>query len=406
MAARRARPPQDGSSVVMDLDGLDQLIRALRQRGYEVLGPTLRDGAVVHGPVQGVADLPRGVHDVQSPGRYRLEDTGSGEVFGQAACANAWKDVLFPPRLLLWEGTREETGPGFSIDVPDPAAADVALLGIRSCDLAALAIHDRVLAGRAHADPDYAARRARTFVVAVSCARPGGTCFCASTGTGPRPRSGFDLCLTELDDETGHRFVVEVATAAGRRVMSGLTTAPVTPVDARAASAQQAAASAAMGRSLDTEGLRELLYDSVEHPHWNDVAGRCLACGNCTLVCPTCFCTSVQDEGDLSGRTARRWRVWDSCFTEGFSYLHGGSVRASTGSRYRQWATHKLASWQDQFGGLGCVGCGRCITWCPVGIDLTAEVAALRAATQPAARQPADRAGPPGRPPTSSRGEP
>jgi Fe-S oxidoreductase len=96
------------------------------------------------------------------------------------------------------------------------------------------------------------------------------------------------------------------------------------------------------------------------------------------MVCPTCFCTTVEDVSDVTGDHAERWRRWDSCFTLGFSYIHGGSIRNSGKARYRQWMTHKLASWIDQFGTSGCVGCGRCITWCPVGIDITEEARAIR----------------------------
>jgi ferredoxin len=135
-----------------------------------------------------------------------------------------------------------------------------------------------------------------------------------------------------------------------------------------------------MTRAVRTEGIRELLAATLDHPRWDDVASRCLTCTNCTLVCPTCFCSTVEDVTDLTGRTAERWRRWDSCFTLGHSYLHGGSVRSTARDRYRQWLTHKLGTWIDQFGHSGCVGCGRCITWCPVGIDITEEVAALGAA--------------------------
>ncbi len=104
------------------------------------------------------------------------------------------------------------------------------------------------------------------------------------------------------------------------------------------------------------------------------------------MACPTCFCTTVEDATDLDGATAERRERWDSCFTSDFSYIHGGAVRPSTGARYRHWITHKLAGWVDQFGSMGCVGCGRCITWCPVGIDITAEVRALDAAATSDAR--------------------
>jgi len=133
-----------------------------------------------------------------------------------------------------------------------------------------------------------------------------------------------------------------------------------------------------MGRRLDTSDLPELLLDNLDHPQWDEVAERCLSCTNCTMVCPTCFCSDVQDVSSLTGEENERVRVWDSCFNPDFSHVHGGNLRPNIRARYRQWLTHKLGAWHGQFGMSGCVGCGRCITWCPVGIDLTAEVAAIR----------------------------
>ena len=149
--------------------------------------------------------------------------------------------------------------------------------------------------------------------------------------------------------------------------------------DLAAAAASVDRAAQQMGRAMDTHDIRDLLLDNLDHPRWDAVASRCLSCANCTLVCPTCFCSAVEDTTDLSGEEAERARVWDSCFSVDYSYIHGGSVRQSGRSRYRQWMTHKLGTWFDQFGTSGCVGCGRCITWCPVGIDITEEVAAIRA---------------------------
>jgi Fe-S-cluster-containing hydrogenase component 2 len=134
-----------------------------------------------------------------------------------------------------------------------------------------------------------------------------------------------------------------------------------------------------MGRTVDVTDIRNLLHRNQEHPRWDDVAERCLACTNCTLVCPTCFCSSVEDVTDLSFENAERIRRWDSCFNPEFASVHGGNFRPTIRGRYRQWLTHKFASWFDQFDVSGCVGCGRCITWCPVGIDVTEEITAILA---------------------------
>ncbi len=374
-------------SRMIDVAGLQALIEALLARGFTVIGPTVRGGAVVSSRIRGVDDLPRGWGDEQEPGGYRLRPRGDDAFFGFAAGAQSAKPVFFPADELLWRGTRTPDRRGFAVEPSGPSEPDdgatpddapYALVGVRGCDLAAVGIHDRVLAGRHFADTHYAHRRADAFVVAVACSDPGGTCFCASMGTGPAPDpAGADLVLTELLDG-GHRFVVEVASDRGAEVLADVPARPAGTADLDAARAVTDDAEQRMGRRLDTRGIKELLYASVDSPRWAEVASRCLSCTNCTMVCPTCFCTSVEDVSDLTGDSVERHRVWDSCFTSAFSYIHGGTVRESASSRYRQWMTHKLAAWQDQFGSSGCVGCGRCVTWCPVGIDITEEAAALR----------------------------
>ncbi len=367
---------------ITGLAGLQELLDTLHARGFEVIGPQVRDGAVVMAPMSSVDQLPRGVGDEQDAAHYRLRERGDEALFGFAAPVQAVKPVLFPTEEVIWRGRRS----GTEFDVRErttPAGGPYAFVGVRPCDLRALAVHDVVLAGRGFTDARYVERRTDAFLVAITCADPGGTCFCSSMGGGPHPDEGFDLALTELLDGE-HRFLVEVGSARGAEVLEDVSTTPAEPADLAAATAVVQDASGRMGRTLDTDGLRELLYASAESPRWNDVAARCLACTNCTMVCPTCFCTSVEDVADLAGDVAQRNRVWDSCFSEDFAYIHGGSLRAETGSRYRQWITHKLGSWQDQFGMSGCVGCGRCITWCPAAIDLTVEAAALRPAAQPA----------------------
>ncbi len=373
-----------GERAVIDVAGLDHLIRLLRERGWRVVGPTIRDEAIVLGDVSSVGDLPRGLTAEQDGGTYRLRPRGDGALFGFATGPSSPKELFFPPRQLLWQAS--VSSDGFEVSEPELEPAPVALLGARSCDLHAIDVQDRVFMRGEYVDPAYAGRRSGAFIVAVNCACAGGTCFCVSMGTGPRATQGFDLALTELLDGDRHDFLVEAGTGRGLEVLAELPASPAQPADLEAAAEVSATTAASMGRTMQAGGVRELLASNREHPRWDDVAERCLACGNCTMVCPTCFCHTIDDATDLSAEHAERWQSWDSCFTLDFTYLHGGSVRTSTRGRYRHWLTHKLSTWFDQFGTSGCVGCGRCITWCPVGIDLTEEVAAIRAS--PGAKAP------------------
>jgi ferredoxin len=196
--------------------------------------------------------------------------------------------------------------------------------------------------------------------------------------TGPKASFGFDLALTEVLEGDRHYFVVEVGTERGAEILQAAPYRAASDSEQRKVEEIIERTAKQMGRTLDTDDIKGLLYRNYEHPRWDDVTSRCLTCANCTMVCPTCFCTTVEDVTDLTGEHAERWRRWDSCFTVDFTYIHGGSVRATPRSRYRQWMTHKLATWIDQFGTSGCIGCGRCITWCPVGIDITEETRAIR----------------------------
>jgi sulfhydrogenase subunit beta (sulfur reductase) len=378
----RAGPYRRGDRLALPAERLDDLVQALRRHGFEVRAPVARDGAVSHEPIESAAELPRGLSDEQSPGRYRLGQRADGALFGYAVGAKTWRHDLHPQRQKLLESRWTRAG-AFDILPERPLERKLALLGVRPCDLAAVAILDRVLAHGAVADPHYCATKKGLFVVAVNCGTPGGTCFCASMGCGPRASAGFDLALTELVAAEGaaagvHRFVVEVGSDQGGRLCSELGLAPAPAADLGAAAAVTEAAAGRMGRTLDAAGVAPLLERNRESPRWAEVAERCLSCTSCTLVCPTCYCTNVVDRMDVEGQVAVRWRRWDSCHTMRHSYIHGGSVRKTAAGRYRQWLTHKLSGWQAQFGVLGCVGCGRCITWCPSGIDLTVEVAAIR----------------------------
>jgi formate hydrogenlyase subunit 6/NADH:ubiquinone oxidoreductase subunit I len=365
-----------GTKAILSRQGLQALIDVLGARGYRVLGPTLRDGAIVYDDLAGVADLPAGWTDVQQAGQYRLERRADEALFGYAVGPSSWKRFLHPPLERLWQTQR--TSNGFTVTPPDTTVPKFAFLGVRACELHAIQIQDTVLKRGPYRDTGYDRRRQDNFLIAVNCGTAGGTCFCVSMKTGPAVDSGFDLALTELLDAGSHRFLVETGSAAGAAVLAELPRQAATPDDCSAAQVVVARTAQHMGRSLDTDGLKQLLQANPDHKRWEAVGERCLSCGNCTMVCPTCFCTAVADHSDLAGETAERVRRWDSCFNPDFSYIHGGTVRTETKSRYRQWITHKLASWIDQFGTAGCVGCGRCMTWCPVGIDITEEARAIR----------------------------
>jgi ferredoxin len=371
-------------------DDFQWIIGKLLRHGYRVIGPTVRDGAIVYDSIAHLDNLPVGWTDRQDAGQYRLEPRADAALFGYAVGPHSWKRFLHPPVERLWQARREADG--FAI-IEDAAAAEpLAFIGVRACELRAIAIQDRVFLLGQYLDKSYKIRRDHAFIVAVNCGQAGGTCFCASMDAGPKVDAGFDLSLTELVEKDRHLFVMEVGTAAGADMVKDLPGRPATEEEIDAAEQVVARTKAQMGRRLDTSGLKELLQANPDHPRWDEVAERCLTCGNCTNVCPTCFCTTVDDTTDLSGATAERVRRWDSCFTLDFSYIHGGNVRSSARSRYRQWMTHKLAHWIDQFGSSGCVGCGRCISWCPVGIDITEEAAAIRATADPQRRDADGRA--------------
>jgi len=365
--------------IIIDIEGFDCLLAELEALGYELVGPTVADGAIVYERIASQDELPIGWADEQEGGYYRLKRRDDEARFGYVVGPHSWKKFLFPPEERLWRASRDSAG-GFGFEIPDEEPPRLALLGVRSCELHAIAIQDAVFLGGGFVDDRYRARREQIFVVAVNCTTAASTCFCTSMNTGPRveagPQSAFDLALTEVVDGAAHYFVVESGSERGRALSEKLPAREADGAQLDAAEAARAGALVQQRRMPDVD-LPQLLMSEYEHARWDDVAARCLACANCTLVCPTCFCSTVEDVTDLEGDHAERWRKWDSCFTGDFSRIHGGSIRQSTRSRYRQWLTHKLATWYEQFGSSGCVGCGRCIAWCPVGIDLTEEVAAI-----------------------------
>lgn len=361
---------------VIQRTDFDGIIDLLREKGYTVIGPVVKDGAIIYDEINSSANLPEGFTDEQEAGYYRLKKSDDKALFSYNVGPHSWKKYLFPAQTKLWEADKQ--GKSYEIKPNTAPTPKYAFLGVRACELKAIQIQDKVFNNGMFADTYYNRVRKNIFVIAVNCTTAGGTCFCTSMNTGPKANSGFDISLTEILNDKEHYFVVTEGTPKGKEIVSGVNSTEASELDIKKASEAIKNAEDNMGRQMDTKGIHELLFSNQEHMQWNDVASRCLTCANCTLVCPTCFCSNVEDVTDLTGEHTERWRKWDSCFTMEFSKVAGGNFRTSTKARYRQWMTHKLAGWQDQFGSSGCVGCGRCISWCPVGIDITQEVESIR----------------------------
>lgn len=360
---------------------LKRLLEHLEAAGHIPCGPRLKDGAIVVDEIGSLDDLPFGWTDTQEPGGYSLRRHPEPLVLlGWHPGPESWKRLFLPPRITIWEGRRTESG--FEISAGPRDSSLMACIGMRACDVAGLARLDTIFGFQQPSTgwaPEYCTRRRRTFIVGIQCIQAGANCFCSSVGSGPHIASGCDLVLTELPGGVETLFLLESLTPAGAEVLEVLSLPAARDEEIERAASLVDACRSSMAKFIDLSGIRELLDRQWECRRWDETAERCLTCGNCTLVCPTCFCSNILDETELDGLTARRIQVWDSCFTLEFTYVHGGgNVRTSAKSRYRHWMTHKLATWLDQFGALGCVGCGRCITWCPAGIDITEEAAALR----------------------------
>ena len=363
------------ATVVLPKTALDALLRNIRATGFALVGPQVAADGIIYADLEDATQLPRGWTTEQAPGHFRLIRGGHDRYFDFIPGSQSWKKFLFPPLQELFTSRRLDGR--WVYEARQVQSEPRAFIGVRACELAAMGIQDNIFLRPDFEDPTYRERRASIFILAVDCLHPAATCFCAAMSSGPRVIRNFDLCLTELDDV----FLLRIGTEAGARAALDLPVQPSTPALAEAAMEALARAIGKTRSEVDPQQCAEAILSNLESPRWETIAGRCLSCGNCTLVCPTCFCWDVSDEVNVQGTEAGRVRIWDSCFNPGYSHQAGGNTRPSTKSRYRQWLSHKFGSWQKQFGTLGCVGCGRCITWCPAGIDTRVEVAAFQKET-------------------------
>jgi sulfhydrogenase subunit beta (sulfur reductase) len=361
---------------IVERKTMNILIDILKEKGYKIIGPVIKEGAIVYEELESIDNMPIGWTDEQDAAEYRLKTRTDKALFGYVVGPQSWKKFLFPPKLKLF--SLKKNGKGFKIKENDEKIQKYAFIGVRGCELNAIFIQDKVFSNGEFTDPYYKKTRENILIIAVNCTEPKGTCFCTSMNSGPRVKKGYDLALTEIIEDKKHYFTIETGSEKGEEILKKLSGKEADKTTIDKVDKLMKSASRKMGRKMDTTNIKELLYENSEHPQWDDVSKRCLTCANCTMVCPTCFCSTVEDVTDLTGENAERWRRWDSCFSLDYSKVAGGNFRTSPKARYRQWMTHKLASWIDQFDTSGCVGCGRCITWCPVGIDITKEVQAIR----------------------------
>ena len=349
---------------------LELLFQQFIQAGYSIHAPQVVDGAILYSETESIDMLPRGVVDHQQPGHYRLTETGGSRYFSWSSALQGVKAALFPPSEVLWSAEQQAGGELDFTQVLAPQQA-VALFGVRACDLAAIKLMDRHFLRSGAEDPWYQQRRANLLLITVSCSSASGSCLCASTATGPESESGFDLRLDELD--TG--FLIRSGSEQGEILQAQLGLKEAKPEQLAKADEQLHTVATQQQRAIATNDFRCHFTGQEESPVWQQIADRCLGCGNCTAVCPTCFCHREEEVPSLDLQGSLHQRVWDSCFSGEHSQLHGVPVRTGRRERYRQWMMHKLAGWHDQFGESGCVGCGRCITWCPTGVDLLEESA-------------------------------
>jgi len=365
---------------IIDIYEFDNLINKLKEKGYTPIGPTIQNGAIIYSEINSSSDLPIGFTDVQKPGFYRLENSGNGSYFNFVVGPQSWKKFLYPSIQKLFTAYYKNNK--LEIEREEDTKTKYAFIGVRACEINSIEIQDRVFFGGEFQNSKYKTLRKNSLIIAVNCSKAGSNCFCTSMGTGPEVKSGYDILLTEILNENEHYFLIEIGSERGNEIVSEVNTRDSNEIDLERKHQVIQKTISQIQKHLDTENLKEILLKNFENPLWDEVAKRCLACGNCTMVCPTCFCMTVEDYTDLQKTKAERIQKWDSCFTLEYSYIHGGSVRVSIGSRYRQWLTHKLASWHEQFDTSGCVGCGRCITWCPVGIDITEEATKIKKVSQ------------------------
>lgn len=352
-----------------NLNQLKNIYEKLKEE-YTVVAPELNDGVIKYEESTDFEKIPAGYKQFEFAGSYQIFKS-SNRFFSYIRPYNNLKYFLRPPSIKLLTVIEKDGNLEFSYQ---EQRKKIAFFDIRRCDLKALSILDKVYLNENYPDSYYKSLREDIFIVGVDCAEAGDVCFCNSMDIDFDSFYSADMFITEIDDG----FLVDTVSKKAEHLVEGLGLSTPTKEDLAKRQEIKRRFKESFKKKLDTANLKEILYQKIEHPYWEEIGKRCLSCANCTQVCPTCFCFDIKEINSLDMKKSERFAVWDSCFNQTFATVHKFNIRDSIASRYRQWLMHKMAYWQDQFGDFGCVGCGRCITWCPAKIDIHIETVKLR----------------------------
>ena len=347
-----------GEVFVGDLDDLKVVFKLLRDffDNVKFYGYKYHNGKVVFGEISGVDEIPLAVSDIQKPGFYRVLP---GYRFRHSHCSP--KDFLLPPehRVLTVSQNYEVVEDIESMD------SDIVFFGIKSCDRKAIDILDRILYNK---HPVYTRRRDSVKIIVVEeCLEPGETCFCSAVNAGPTISKGFDIAYARLDQNT---VLFKYGSSVGEKMLRsiGLRKAGKDTIKVYLDMVEKAV-SITKSRIPDVKSIQGILREvASDRDLWEEVSSRCVGCGNCNYVCPTCFCTEIDDR--VGNGFSTRVGIWIGCLTYTYGLVAGGHFRRELFTRYRHFVLHKFLFYPKQVEDIGCVGCGRCITWCPLGIDL------------------------------------
>ena len=280
-------------------------------------------------------------------------------------CLEYPHNTRFPPKALFLPQSEELLKYTKDGQVSEPAldTKPKLIFGMHACDTRAMTLLDTVFDAKDYQDPFWKARREATAIITLGCDEPCKTCFCTTVEGSPFNRQGADIIMTNI----GEAFHLEALTPKGEKLCKGLPLA--TKAEDRKVAKLQEQTTISMPKAFETEGLKAALDANFDSNYWEEVQRSCLGCGVCTFLCPTCFCFDIADEAARS----KRYRNWDTCMFSVYSKeASGHNPRPSRKERTRQRLMHKYSYWVDQIGKIGCTGCGRCVRYCPVGLDIRA----------------------------------